>query len=203
MFSLFLVRHGETVWNKETRLQGGGSDIDLNDEGKEQAQKAAEALKGEKLRAIVSSTLKRAIYTAEAIAGYHKMRVQTYPELKEIDAGKIDGLKMEEISRIQPEFFKQWASGEIERIPGGESLKEVQDRAWSVVASLRKRYSPGKVVLVSHTFVTSTLICGALGVDLRLSRRLTASNGGISLLEFNSDKATLVYFNETCHLQEG
>lgn len=202
MFRLFLVRHGETVWNKETRLQGGGSDIELNDEGKAQARKAAEALKGERLGAIVSSTLKRAIYTAEAIATYHKMRVQTYPELKEIDAGKIDGLTGEEIHRIHPEFFKQWASGEIERIPGGESLREVQERAWRVVENLKKLYSPGKVVLVSHTFVTSTIICRALGVDLYRSRRMTASNGGISLLEFNSDKTTLVYFNETCHLQE-
>lgn len=201
MFKLLLVRHGETIWNKETRLQGGGSDIALNDMGKNQAEMAAEALKGEKLDAIASSTLTRALYTAQAIARYHHLEVETYPELKEIDAGKIDGLKGEEISKVYPEFFKQWASGQVDRIPGGESLKEVQERAWGVIEGLRKRYSPGKVVLVSHTFVTSTIICRALGVDLRLSRRLTASNGGISLLEFNSDYATLAYFNETCHLR--
>ncbi len=202
MFKLFLVRHGETVWNKETRLQGGGSDIDLNDLGKKQAELAAEALRGEKLNAIVCSTLKRALYTAQAIARYHDLEVQTYAGLKEIDAGSIDGLKGEEISKTYPEFFKEWASGHIERIPGGESLHEVQARAWIVVEDLKRRYSPGKVVLVSHTFVTSTIICRALGVDLRLSRRLSASNGGISLLEFGPRYATLAYFNNTCHLRE-
>ncbi len=202
MFKLFLVRHGETVWNKETRLQGGGSDIDLNDLGKKQAELAAEALRGEKLNAIACSTLKRALYTAQAIAGYHHLEVQTYSGLKEIDAGSIDGLKGEEISKTYPEFFKEWASGQIERIPGGESLHEVQARAWTVVEDLKKRYSPGRVVLVSHTFVTSTIICRALGVDLRLSRRLSASNGGISLLEFGPRYATLAYFNNTCHLRE-
>lgn len=201
MFKLLLVRHGETVWNKETRLQGGGSDIDLNDMGKKQAEMAAESLKGERLNAIASSTLKRALDTAQAIAGYHNLEVQAYPQLKEIDAGSIDGLKGEEISKTHPEFFKQWASGQIERIPGGESLKEVQERAWGVVEELKKRYSPGKVVLVSHTFVTSTIICRALGVDLRLSRRLSASNGGISLLEFSSVNVTLAYFSRTCHLK--
>lgn len=202
MFKLLLVRHGETIWNKETRLQGGGSDIDLNEMGKKQAQMAGEALKGEKLDAIACSNLKRALYTAQAIAKYHQVQIEVYPELKEIDAGSIDGLKGEEISKTYPEFFRQWASGQIERIPGGESLGEVQARTWGVVEDLKKRYSPGKVALVSHTFVTSTIICRALGVDLHLSRRLTASNGGISLLEFNSNYATLAYFNDTCHLRD-
>lgn len=202
MFRLLLVRHGETIWNRETRLQGGASDIDLNDLGKKQAEKVALALKGERLDAIASSTLKRALYTAQTIARYHNLAVETYPELKEIDAGSIDGLKGEEISRRHPEFFKQWATGMIERIPGGESLREVQERAWSIVEKLRKRFPGGKVLIVSHTFVTSTIICRALGVDLRLSRRLTASNGGSSMLEFKSDYATLAYFNETCYLKD-
>lgn len=201
MFRLLLVRHGETVWNKETRLQGGGSDIELNDMGKKQAELVALALKRERLDAIASSTLKRALYTAQAIARYHNLEVETYTKLKEIDAGTIDGLLGQEISKIHPDFYRQWASGQVERIPGGESLKEVQDRVWSVVEGLKERYPGGKVVVISHTFVTSSIICRALGVDLRLTRRISSSNAGITLLEFNSAYATLVYFNNTGHLR--
>lgn len=201
MFKLLLVRHGETIWNKETRLQGGRSDIELTELGKQQAERAAKALKGERIKAIVSSPLKRALYTAQAIARYHDLEVETSLGLKEIDAGIIDGLKGEDISQSHPDFYRQWAMGQIERMPGGESLKEVLQRAWSVIEDLKKRYPFHKVLIVSHTFVTSLIICHALGASLLVSRRLTSSNGGISLLEFKSEKVNLVYFNDTCHLR--
>ena len=97
MVKIILVRHGETEWNKIHRIQGGASDVPLNEVGKQQASNVAGRLKNEKIQAVYSSPLQRALYTAREIARYHCLEVNLAPALKEIDAGSLEGLPSAEL----------------------------------------------------------------------------------------------------------
>ena len=92
MVKIILVRHGETEWNKVKRIQGSASDTPLNEIGKAQAERVALRLKNEKIQAIYSSPLQRALHTAQAIARYHQLEVNQTPSLKEINVGELEGV---------------------------------------------------------------------------------------------------------------
>jgi probable phosphoglycerate mutase len=91
LLRIILVRHGETEWNKVHRLQGGNSDTPLNELGKQQAENLAVRLRPEKIQAIYSSSLQRALHTAQAIARYHGLEVHTLSSVKEIHVGELEG----------------------------------------------------------------------------------------------------------------
>ena len=97
MLRLILIRHGETERNSEAKLQGGESDVPLNERGRKQAVCLGLALRGERLEAIYSSPLKRAFDTAQAISVHHLLKVQTVDALAELDMGVIDGLDLAEV----------------------------------------------------------------------------------------------------------
>ena len=100
--NLILIRHGETEWNRTGRCQGI-ADIDLNHNGKRQVQELADSLKEEKINAIYSSDLKRALETARAIAAHHKLKVNIEEDLREMNQGELEGLKFSEIrEKIRP-----------------------------------------------------------------------------------------------------
>ena len=90
LVQVILVRHGETDWNKARRVQGGNSDTQLNQSGKEQAESLALRLKQEEVQAIYSSPLLRALDTAQAIARHHQVEVQIEPALKELNVGDLE-----------------------------------------------------------------------------------------------------------------
>lgn len=199
---LILVRHGITPWNEQRRVQGGNSDIELNERGREQSYKVASALKDEKIKAIYSSPLKRALHTAQAIAEVHNLKVIEEPALKEIDAGEADGLLAEELIQLYPQFWREWREGEGSiRWPGGESLEEVCERVWRLIERLKGKHDEETIVLVSHTFVLSVLILKALGIDFGFFRRLRIEVGSISILDLEGERASLVRLNDTCHLR--
>lgn len=205
MLRLILVRHGETSWNKERRMQGGFSDIGLNERGKQQAACLGRALKNEEIVAIYASPLSRALDTAQAIAGRHQVQVRVDDDLREIDAGDLDGLSLDELGVKYSDFWQEWRRGTgTFRMPGGESLGELQDRAWRAIERIRQGTTQGTVVVVAHTFVVLSVICRALGLDLANIRRLRQDVGGFSILDFGQRGASLVALNDTCHLdQEG
>ena len=201
---LILVRHGETNWNRERRIQGGFTDIELNEVGRKQAEKIALALKEEKLTAIYSSPLKRALKTAQAIAKFHGLKVETDPALREINSGKVDGLSLEEIKVKYAAFWKEWREGkDTLRFPEGESLEQLQERAWGAIQRIRERHPDGAVIVVCHVFTILATICRALELELGNFRRLEHNVAGISIIDFKEGKASLVLFNDTCHLKEG
>ena len=200
---LILVRHGETDWNKERRIQGGFTDTELNEAGRKQAERIALALKNEKLTALYSSPLKRALKTAQAIAKFHNLKVETDPNLREVNSGEINGLSLEEIKASYPDFWREWKESENPlRFPEGESLEELQNRAWGVIKGIIQRHPDGAVVVVCHVFTILAIICQALELKLPYFRRLEHNIGGISILNFKGGRASLVLFNDTCHLKE-
>jgi broad specificity phosphatase PhoE len=204
---LILVRHGETYWNKERIVQGGDSDIELNDTGLEQARKIAAFLESEPIIAIISSPLKRAIATAEAVANRHKLSVEIDQGLRELRVGDLEGISLSNLSTTFSQFLMQWWQDKgSTKLPNGESLIDLQQRAWNVVESLLERYKTNPehnkdttVVVVSHYFVTLAIIIKALNLPLDSYIKFRVDLGGVSTLEFRDYGARLLVFNDTSY----
>ena len=198
-----LVRHGQTDWNSQFRVQGQ-SDIPLNGNGIRQAEALALRLKDELLDAIYTSPLKRASRTAEAIGRFHKVEIQTIDDLKELDTGDLDGFYYPDIKTECPEFSRVWINDAASaRLPGGESLPELQNRVWACVEDIRKKcQNLTTVLLVSHFFAISTILCKVFEMSLSDMRRFRMSVSGISALDFSGGMIKLESFNDTCHLQK-
>lgn len=199
---LTLIRHAETEHNRDNRVQGR-ADNPLSDLGERQATALAAHLAAESLVAVVSSPLQRALTTAEAIAGRHGLRVQTDAALEEMHVGEMEGLSITEMRAQFPDFLREWATerGAEQPMPGGESLRDVRTRAWSVVEQLRSQFQDEAVVLVSHNFVLGQLLTAALGMPMHDFRRFRLSVAGATTLRFRRDRTMLVRLNDTCHLR--
>lgn len=195
---IILVRHGETDWNKERRIQGGSSDPPLNERGREQAESLALRLRHNRIGAIYSSPLRRTLDTAEVIAGYHQLDVIVEPSLKEIEAGALEGVSTVELGRRFSELLTMNVQGEaLPRVAGGESLPEVQERGWGTIQRLSQKHPDGAVVIVSHYFVILAIICMVLGLPLSQIGRLRLGNGSISVINLDGQRAWLELFNDT------
>jgi len=209
---IVLVRHGETEWNKLRRIQGI-SDLELNETGRMQAEALAQALKNERVEAIYTSPLKRARDTAYAIGRHHQVEVVSLYGLRELDAGEVDGLTYEEMRIQYGDFLDRWIKDcTAVRPPGGCTLHELQDQAWSSIQEIIERQrgemtdgeqdGKGVVVVVAHFFPILSIICRALGLDLSECRRMRLDLASMCTLDFNPSRTVLVSLNDTCHLQQ-
>jgi len=197
---LILVRHGETHWNKQRRVQGGSSDIELSETGVEQANVLASFLRNENIAAVVSSPLKRAVITAKAIASQHQLPLKIDDGLKEIEVGELEGLSISKLNTTFSQFLMQWwKGGGSERLPKGESLVELQERSWATIERLLVENRDGTVVVVSHYFVTIAVIFKALDLSLENLPKFKVDPGGVSILEFGDYGTRLVTFNNTSY----
>ncbi len=202
MVRVILVRHGETEWNKSRRIQGCNSNIPLNKTGKQQAESLALRLKSEPIQAIYSSPLQRSLDTAQAIARYHQLEVRLEPDLREFNLGELEGTKIEHLGKSYREILITNSRGELlPRVPGGESLREVQERAWSTVQRLVSQHSEGVIVVVSHYFALLTVICRGLNLPLPEMPRLRLDASSMSILTFDGQFPRLLLLNDTCHLE--
>ncbi len=201
MTKVILVRHGETEWNRLRRIQGGNSDTQLNQRGQKQAASLALRLKQEEIQAIYSSSLQRAQDTARAIADYHQLSVGVEPSLKEIEVGELEGVSIAEVGKHLSQLLIRHNQGEeLPRIPGGESLIEVQQRVWGTIQRLVSRHGDGVLVVVSHYFSILTAVCSVLNLPLSQIDRLRLKSASVSILTFDEQATRLTLFNDTCHL---
>ena len=204
---LILVRHGETHWNKDGLVQGGDSDIELNDTGLEQARRLAAFLKDEPIAAVLASPLRRATATAEAIASQHQLPVETDEALKELKVGDLEGTSISNLPTTFSRFLlKWWQDGEATKLPNGESLVDFQQRVWKAVEGLTERHRTssdlnrdGTAVVVSHYFVTLAIILKALDLPLKYFIKFRLDLGGVSIVEFRDYGARLLTFNDTSY----
>jgi len=204
---LILVRHGETYWNDERRIQGGDSDIELNDTGLEQARKLAAFLENEPVAAILSSPLQRAIATAEVIASHHQLPVEVDQGLRELKVGELEGMSVSNLSTTFSQFLMQWwQDGGAVKLPNGESLVELQQRAWKAVERLLERHKTSPehnegttMIVVSHYFVTLAIILKALNLPLDCFTKFKVDLGGVSILEIQDYGPRLMTFNDTSY----
>lgn len=198
--TLYLVRHGESVYNAEGRIQGQ-QDPPLSEVGLRQAELIARRLSSERFAAVYSSDLARASATAQLIAGGHGLTVQTTPLLRESRLGVVEGLTNAEIEKLYPSDTHAWRADPLNaRPPGAESIEQVIERARRFLADALSKYANGsKLLVVAHGGSIRGLIIAGLGWPTRVYHRLHVSNGSLSIVVLGS-VASLTLFNDTCHL---
>jgi 2,3-bisphosphoglycerate-dependent phosphoglycerate mutase len=198
---LVLVRHGETAWNADTRLQGQ-TDIELNDTGRWQAARLAAPLADEGLAAVYASDLKRAHETARALAGPLALPLATDMGLRERAFGVLEGLTYQEIDQRWPEMSERWRRREPGfGPPGGETLQDFYRRCVDTAARLARAHRGQAIALVAHGGVLDCLYRAALGLPLDAPRSWQLGNASINRVLHHDGGFSLVGWNDTWHLQ--
>ncbi len=200
---IFLVRHGETEWNRIGRFQGI-SDIPLNKKGKAQAQALAQALKDEPIDVVYSSPLIRAKETAKTIRHFHPSSFYFEEDgFKEMDLGDFEGMEAPDWAKQYPEFRKRWQESPSSiNLPGGESLKEVQIRAVRTFECILHNHDSGTTLLIcSHNFVIHAILCHALGISLDNFRDIKQDTAALNLIHNHEERLVVEKVNEVSHLR--
>ncbi len=203
---LLLIRHGETAHNAE-QLALGREDVPLNERGLRQARALGEALAGAAqfgtIAALYSSPLQRATATASPLAEALDLDVQVEDGLIEMEIGEVEGQTFTQVRERYPDFLRLWLSDGLADVhmPGGESLRQVQERAWAAIEAIRDRHPDGTVATVSHNFVILTVLCRALGLPLARFRSLRHDLAAVSVLELTPERETVLTLNDRCHLR--
>lgn len=198
---VFLIRHGQTLWNKERRFLGR-SDIPLDEVGREQARKLANALADTPIRRLYSSPLSRAMQTADAIGSELNLAPETVNGLTELNQGELEGMEGRLLADRYPDFHRDWVHDPTHvRIPGGETLAECQERAVESIHGVLRQLEPtDPVAFVSHKVAISGIICDCLGLPPRFNMMVGQSNTAINVLAFKNGRLTLCRLNDAAHL---
>lgn len=200
---IIAIRHGETAWNVDTRIQGH-LDIPLNDTGLWQAQRVAAALAGEPVAAIYASDLKRAHATASAIGQAVGRDVVSHTGLRERSFGQFEGKTFMEIDTLWPDDAQAWRKRVPDWTPeGGESLVVLRERIAGTAQALAERHMGEQIVLVAHGGVLDVLYRIATGQDLQAPRTWQLGNASINRLLWTPQGFSLVGWSDTSHLDDG
>ena len=198
---IFLIRHGQTAWNAEARIQGQ-LDIPLDATGLWQAERLALALQGEGIQAIVSSDLQRARQTAAPLAAMVGVDVQVDALLRERGFGRFEGSTYAEIETQWPEETLRWRLRERDFGPGGgEPLQAFYDRSVQAVLALAERHAGQTLAVVAHGGVLDCLYRAATHIDLRAPRTWQVANATINRLLWSPEGFSLVGWNDARHLE--
>jgi len=195
---LILIRHGETLWNKEGRVQGT-SDVELSDAGKKQAELLALSLKDHPLEAIHASPLKRAYQTAEIINEFHHKDIQIHRGLMEMDQGDFEGFSFKELMACEKDFLNKWITDPAAiKMPNGESLSELQQRAWRVMEEIISKSE--NALIVSHNFTIAAILCRVRNISLSKFRSTCVDTASKTIVQFRNGEASIGALNDRSHL---
>ena len=201
MTRIFVARHGQTEGN-ESRIYRGRWDLPLNENGLEQAKRAAGALQGVTLSAIYTSPLRRAMQTADAVAVKQKVQPVEEEGLIDIDYGDWTRMPDARVAEEFPDLYRRWKqSPETMVFPGGEGLSSVRARVEPALTRLAERHPDENIALVSHRVPIKILLCAALGLDESAFWKVQIDTASITALDFHQGAFSLLFSNETCHLK--
>jgi phosphoserine phosphatase len=197
---VYFVRHPQTTWNAVSRYQGR-LEAPLSKEGWVQARLTARLFAQGVVAVVYSSPLLRARSLAQEIALAADCRLIEDERLTELGQTPWEGLYVHEIRARFPDVWRAWheCADEV-RFPSGENLRDVQDRAQSVLADIFKRHEHSDVVVVTHSTVVQVMACGALGLSLRQVHRVPAVNASVTTVCGNDLPGRLIGLNATEHL---
>ncbi len=202
MTRIILMRHGETVSNVLQIYQGQGNGI-LSEKGIGQAKAASAHLKGVRIDAVYCSDLVRAKNTAEIVARPHKLKVRTVRQLRERFYGSWEGLKFDEIKDKWPALYKKWlVQPNKAKIPGAETLKELQTRGVKALESIIRKNKGRTVLVVGHGGLNRGIIFHYLGLDLNSFWRIKQDNCCMNIIDHRPPAPRVVLINSTCFLGE-
>ena len=198
---ILAVRHGETAWNRASRIQGH-TDIDLNPHGRWQAEQLALALSDQDIAACYASDLSRARATAQAVATRHGLPVHTHAGLRERCFGAFEGRTWIELEAAHPVETLAWRKREPDFAPpGGESLLQLRERVVNTVSELAARHPGEQVLVVAHGGVLDILYRAATRLELQAPRSWELPNTAINRLLWTDAGLGLVGWADTGHLQ--
>lgn len=200
--TLIFVRHGETEWNLEGRIQGQ-SDSRLTERGREQGRRAAERLAGLALAAVYASDLGRARETGEMISALHGLAVQTKPELRERCYGEFEGRTREEIVAADPDTFATWLA-DRQRLapPGGETQQELSDRVMRAMHEIVGAHPGETVAVAGHGGPIKSALFAVLGIPIDSWDRTWVAHGSVTVLRGRPDDLRVASFNDTSHVDQ-
>jgi len=185
--TLLFIRHGQTTWNVEHRLPGQLPGVELNETGRQQAARLADALTVLPISAIISSPLERARDTAEIIAQPRKLEIQYEPELMDLELGHWSGQNYDELSKNDPEW-KAFVRDPTAGPEGVETFPQLQERVVAAVERWRKQDSTcAYLVFVAHADVVKLLIAYYTGLEAKRAGLLTIDNASVSLVELDPE----------------
>lgn len=199
---IIAIRHGETSWNAEARIQGQ-LDIELNERGRWQAQRVGEALASEPVAAIYTSDLQRARQTAEPIAQVASAPVHPVQGLRERRFGMFEGRTFKEIETEWPDHATYWRKRLPDWTPpeGGESLLTLRARVSQTLHELAARHRGEQIVVVAHGGVLDALYRVATGQEVNSPRTWELPNGAINRLLWTPESLTVIGWSDTQHLE--
>ena len=199
---LYLIRHGETEWNKQLRYQGH-ADIKLTEEGRDQAKHLAKRLMQEDFDHFYASDLSRAFETAEIIAKPHQKKVTKLPELRETNFGLWEGLGYSQIQQQFPQILENWNSDPFNtRLPEGESLGDVVSRVSFGINKLMEQHKDQKILMVAHGGINRVVLALALAMDVSQYWRIRQDNTALNIIDYYDGKEIVMLLNDTNHLKK-
>jgi 2,3-bisphosphoglycerate-dependent phosphoglycerate mutase len=195
------VRHGETAWNVQTRIQGQ-IDIGLNARGRQQARRLARALADERFDAVYASDLQRAADTARAVAEHNGLPLRTDVSLRERGFGTFEGLTWADVEQQHAEASRRWRERDAAfGPPGGETLAVFYERAVDALATIAARHRGQHIAIVTHGGVLDVLYRAASRIALDAPRTWQLGNAAINRVLHGERGFTLVGWNDNFHLE--
>lgn len=198
---VYLVRHGETEWNKLGKFQGC-IDTNLSKEGIVQAECVSKKFNGN-FDYIYTSPLKRAFHTAEIICGNKEIKPVAVQELREINFGEWEGLTIKEIMNSFADEFYKWRNDEVEApMCGGDlSLKKASTRAKTAIKEIVNKHKGDSIIIVAHGGIIKAALVGLLGWNMTMYHKVTIGNTSICEIDFDNDlNPIIIKLNDTSHL---
>ena len=202
MSRLLLVRHGITEFNS-TRRFAGYSNVEMSADGYQQVEKLRDRLANEKIDAVYSSDLKRALVTAEILSSRHKMDIVACPELREINYGAVEGLTFDEIGQRYPEVAELITNFNLRlEFPDGEGLHGFIERVVGFLDRLKSHEQSETILIVSHSGPLRTLVCHLLGIAQDHWWQIRIDNASLSIVDTYPRGAIISLLNDTSHLRD-
>jgi len=204
MTEIWFIRHGETAWNTERRLQGW-QDTPLNDTGRAQAAllaaRVAEQAASRPFAALYSSDLQRAHHTAAPISEQLGLRVRVEPGIRERGFGVLEGLAWDRVDELAPEAAAAWKSRDPARpLQGGESLGQFHARVVATIEDLAARHAGERVLAVTHGGVLDIIWRHASGVGLELPRQTMLLNASINRVGVEPRRWQVLEWGDVAHI---
>ena len=199
MAKLLLIRHGQPRLHAEDRFWGK-TDIELSDAGLKQAERLGDRLSQMKIDVVYSSTLLRAMETAEMVASPHKLKVFALKELCECNFGFAEGLTFNEISQKFPALGKELAPGKTISFPGGESLEQLDLRVLEFMEKLALVKPESTVAVIAHGGPLRLLVCRLLGLGIEHWLKWRIDYASLSIVETYPQISFLTLLNDVSHL---
>ena len=197
---IFLIRHGETAWNKIGKLQGV-SDVELSPEGIKQARLLAEHAPFNSVDAIYSSDLIRAVKTAEILAQRFNLPVIKNGGLRETSFGTWEGKLLSDLAKENPQGFENFFSNPDKvKPPQGETFLQSQARIMNALNAIIADNEGKNIIVVSHGAAIRLIICAALGISIGKMWAISQHNTALNILNFADGHFSVELLNGTLHL---